>query len=145
LTFGLGNYFSIGPSVSLPIFTGGRIRSNVAVQDARVKEAANTYQSTLLVALEETENALVNYSTEQDRRDRLEAAVKENKTALELADVQYRAGLSDFLNVLQSERDLYANQDLLAQSQAAISTNVVALYKALGGGWSISPQAPRTP
>jgi multidrug efflux system outer membrane protein len=145
LTFGLGNYFSIGPSVSLPIFTGGRIRSNVAVQDARVREAANTYQSTLLVALEETENALVNYSTEQDRRDRLEDAVKEDKTALELANVQYRAGLSDFLNVLQSERDLYANQDFLAQSQAAISTNVVALYKALGGGWSISPQAPRTP
>jgi multidrug efflux system outer membrane protein len=139
LSLGLGNYFSVGPSVSLPIFTGGRIRSNVAVQDARMKQAALTYQSTVLSALEETENALVNYSTEQDRHDRLEAAVAANRTALELANVQYKAGLSDFLTVLQSERDLYATQDLLAQSQASICTDLVALYKALGGGWSVSP------
>lgn len=145
LSLGLGNYFSVGPSVSLPVFTGGRIRSNVAVQGARMKQATDTYQSTVLAALEETENALVNYATEQDRRDRLEAAVSADKTALELANVQYRAGLSDFLNVLQSERDLYANEDQLAQSQAAISTNLIALYKALGGGWSISPEAPKTP
>jgi outer membrane protein, multidrug efflux system len=145
LTLGLGNYFSVGPSISLPVFTGGRIRSNVAMQDARMQQAAVIYQSTVLAALEETENALVNYAAEQDRRDRLEAALNADKTALELTNVQYRAGLADFLTVLQSERDLYANQDLLAQSQAAISTDLVALYKALGGGWSISPQAPKTP
>jgi outer membrane protein TolC len=145
LSLGLGNYFSVGPSISLPLFTGGRIRSNVAVQDARLKQAAITYQSTVLAALEETENALVNYATEQDRRDRLDAAVSANKTALELANVQYKAGLSDFLTVLQSERDLDATQDLLAQSQASISTDLIALYKALGGGWSVSPQAPNTP
>ena len=145
LSLGLGNYFSVGPSISLPLLTGGRIRSNVAVQDARLKQAAITYQSTVLAALEETENALVNYATEQDRRDRLDAAVSANKTALELANVQYKAGLSDFLAVLQSERDLAATQDLLAQSRASISTDLVALYKALGGGWSVSPQAPKTP
>ena len=145
LSLGLGNYFSVGPSISLPLFTGGRIRSNVAVQDARLKQAAITYQSTVLAALEETENALVNYATEQDRRDRLDAAVSANKTALELANVQYKAGLSDFLTVLQSERDLDATQDLLAQSQASISTDLIALYKALGGGWSVSPKAPNTP
>jgi NodT family efflux transporter outer membrane factor (OMF) lipoprotein len=145
LSLGLGNYFSVGPSISLPLFTGGRIRSNVAIQDARLKQAAITYQSTVLAALEETENALVNYATEQDRRDRLDAAVSANRTALELANVQYKAGLSDFLTVLQSERDLDATQDLLAQSQASISTDLVALYKALGGGWSVSPLGPRTP
>ena len=145
LSLGLGNYFSVGPSISLPLFTGGRIRSNVAVQDARLKQAAITYQSTVLAALEETENALVNYATEQDRRDRLDAAVSANKTALELANVQYKAGLSDFLAVLQSERDLAATLDLLAQSRASISTDLVALYKALGGGWSVSPKAPNTP
>ena len=145
LTLGLGNNFSVGPSISLPVFTGGRIRANVAIQDARMKQAAITYQSTLLVALEETENALVSYATEQDRRDRLEAAVNANRTALELANAQYKAGLSDFLTVLQSERDLDTTQDLLAQSQSAISTDVVALYKALGGGWQISPQAPKAP
>ena len=99
----------------------------------------------MLAALEETENALVNYATEQDRRDRLDAAVSANKTALELANVQYKAGLSDFLTVLQSEWDLDATQDLLAQSQASISTDLIALYKALGGGWSVSPKAPNTP
>ena len=145
LSLGLGNYFSVGPSISLPLFTGARIRSNVAVQDARLKQAAITYESTVLAALEETENALVNYATEHDRRDRLDAAVSANKTALELANVQYKAGLSDFLTVLQSERDLDATQDLLAQSQASISTDLIALYKALGGGWSVSPKAPNTP
>lgn len=145
LRLGLGNFFSIGPTVSLPVFTGGRIRSRVAAQEAQMRQAAGAFQSAVLGALEETENALVNYANEQDRRDRLEAAVRANQTALDLANVQYRAGLTDFLTVLDSERDLYANEDLLAQSQTAISTDLVALYKALGGGWSVSPQAPPTP
>ena len=73
----------LGPAISLPIFTGGRIRSNVAVQNARWKQTQILYQSTILNALEETENALVNYSQEQERRDRLQAAVSQNQTALE--------------------------------------------------------------
>ncbi len=141
LTLGLGNFFSVGPGITLPVFTGGRIRSNVAVQQARAKEAFDSFQSTVLTSLEEMEDALVTYANEQDRRDRLEATVHANQTALELAQVQYRAGLTDFLTVLDSERDLYANQDLLAQSQVAIATDLVSLYKALGGGWSISPEA----
>jgi NodT family efflux transporter outer membrane factor (OMF) lipoprotein len=145
LTLGLGNFFTAGPSISLPVFTGGRIRSNVAVQNARVKEAFDVFQSSVLGSLEETENALVTYANEQERYDRLQATVHANQTALELANVQYKAGLADFLIVLDSERDLYTNQDLLAQSQAAISTDLVTLYKALGGGWSISPQATKTP
>ena len=145
LTLGLGNFFSAGPSISLPVFTGGRIRSNVAVQKARTKQALSIYQSAVLNALEDTENALVNYANEQDRRDRLEKAVRASQTALDLATIQYKAGLTDFLTVLDSERDLYTNQDLLAQSQTSISTDLVSLYKALGGGWSISPEAPKTP
>src|SRR5260370_17230507 len=91
LSMGLGNYFSVGPSISLPLFTGGRIRSNVAVQDARLKQAAITYQSTVLAALEETENALVRYATEQDRRHRLDAAVSAHKTTFAFAHVPYNA------------------------------------------------------
>jgi multidrug efflux system outer membrane protein len=141
LTAGLGNIFSVGPSLSVPLFTGGRIRANVAIQEARTKEAFDTFQSTVLTSLEETEDALTTYANEQDRRDRLDAAVHASQTALDLAEVQYRAGLADFLTVLDSERDLYTNQDLLAQSQTAIATDLVSLYKALGGGWSISPIA----
>jgi outer membrane protein TolC len=142
LTLGLGNFFSAGPS-SPCIITGGRIRSNIAVQKARVKQAFDSYQAAVLTSLEDTENALVNYANEQERRDRLEATVRANQTALELANVQYKAGLADFLNVLDAERELYTNQDLLAQRQITITTDLVALYKVRGGGWSISSQAPR--
>lgn len=139
LSLGLGNFFSVGPAITAPVFTGGRIRSNVAIQQARTQEALDVFHSTVLNSLEETEDALTTYANDQDRRDRLEAAVQASQTALQLAEVQYKAGLADFLNVLQSERDLYTNQDLLAQVQAAMVTDLVSLYKALGGGWSISP------
>jgi outer membrane protein, multidrug efflux system len=138
LALGMGNVFSFGPSVSLPIFTAGRIRANIAVQEARVKEAEAGYRSTVLTALEETENALVGYSNEQERRDRLQRVIRADRTALELAQVQYRAGLADFLTVLDAERTLSENEDQLAQSQTAVVTGVVALYKALGGGWPAS-------
>jgi len=136
----LGNFFAAGPAISLPIFTGGRIRSNVAVQNARWKQTKILYQSTVLNSLEETENALVNYSQEQERRDRLQAAVSQNQTALELSRELYTSGLGDFLAVLDAQRQLYGNEDLLAQSQTAVTTNLIALYKALGGGWESFPQ-----
>ena len=136
------------PDIQRPGATGRRHRPHqrsqgrlLAIQDARAKQASAVVQSTLLGALEETENALVNYACEQDRCGRLEAAVRASQTALELANVQYRAGLTYFLTVLDSERDLYGSQDLLAASQAAIATDLIALYKALGGGWPISPRA----
>ena len=128
-----------GPSVSVPVFTGGKIRSNVAIQDARVKEALAEYHTAILTAFEETENELVSYSNEQNRRDRLTATLQADQEAFELATVQYRAGLSDFLTVLDAEREMYSNQDLLAQSQMQVTSNLIGLYKALGGGWSISP------
>jgi NodT family efflux transporter outer membrane factor (OMF) lipoprotein len=140
LALGLNNFFSFGPSISLPIFTAGRIRSNVAVQKARVKQAEATYRSAVLTALEETENALVSYSNEQDRRDRLQRVTTADQTALELARVQYRAGLADFLTVLDAERALSENDDQLAQSQTAVVTGLVSLYKALGGGWPVPPR-----
>lgn len=135
LTLGLGNFFAAGPSISVPVLTGGRIRSNVAIQNARVKQAEANYQKTVLNALEETENSLVNYSDEQARRYHLESTVRASQDALNLANDQYRAGLADFLTVLDSERTLFANQDLLAQSQTTLVVDLVAIYKALGGGW----------
>jgi outer membrane protein, multidrug efflux system len=135
ITLGLGNFFSAGPTISLPVFTGGRIRSQIRVQDARLEQATIAYRATILSALEETENALISYSQEQSRRERLESAVKSNEEAVQLSSETYRAGLTDFLSVLDSERELYANEDLLAQSRATQAVNLIALYKALGGGW----------
>ena len=135
LTLSMGNFFSVGPAISLPVFTGGRIRSNVALQSSRWKQAQIVYRSAVLAALEETEDALANYSFEQERRDRLQAAVSRNRTAAQLSRDRYTSGLADFLTVLDAERQLYSSEDLLAQSQIAVTTRLVGLYKALGGGW----------
>jgi outer membrane protein, multidrug efflux system len=137
LTLGLGNFFSIGPGIRLPLFTGGRIRSNIAVQTCRQRAALVSYESTILGALEEVQNALVNYSQEQQRRDRLNQAVQHRQLSADLALEQYRAGLVDFLSVLEAQRELYTNEDQLVQSQTDVTTHLVALYRALGGGWSV--------
>jgi NodT family efflux transporter outer membrane factor (OMF) lipoprotein len=135
ITLGAANVFGVGPVVTLPVFTAGRIRSQVRVQDARLQQAAIPYRSAVLSALEETENALVNYAQEQSRHERLESAVKSNEEAVQLSSELYKAGLTDFLSVLDAERELYSNEDLLAQSRTAKTVDLIALYKALGGGW----------
>ncbi len=140
ITLGMGNVFGAGPAISLPIFTGGRLRAQLHVQDARQQQAVIGYRKVILTALEETEDALVNYSQEQKRRERLEDAVRSNEEAVQLSSETYQAGLTDFLSVLDAERELYANEDLLAQSQTAQAVNLIALYKALGGGWQSFPQ-----
>ncbi len=142
LTLGAGNFFSAGPGVSLPLFTGGRIRSNIAVQTSRQRAALISYQAAILNSLEEVQNALVNYSQEQERRDRLNRAVEQSQLAAVLATEQYRAGLVDFLSVLEAERELYASEDQFVQSQTSVTTNVIALYRALGGGWSVGGGSP---
>jgi len=142
LTLGAGNFFSAGPGISLPLFTGGRIRSNIAVQTSRQRAALISYQSAILNALEEVQNALVNYSQEQERRDRLNQAVEQSQLAVDLATEQFRAGLVDFLSVLEAQRELYANEDQLVQSQTSVTTNLIALYRALGGGWNVVPVVP---
>jgi outer membrane protein, multidrug efflux system len=140
ITLGVGNFFSVGPAISVPIFTGGRIRSNIRVQDARLQQTVIRYRNAVLSALEETENALVSYSSEQLRRERLESAVNANEEAVKLSNQRYRAGVTDFLSVLDAQRALYANEDLLAQSRTMQALNLIALYKALGGGWQTLAQ-----
>jgi multidrug efflux system outer membrane protein len=139
---GASRFWAVGPTVSWPIFDAGRIRANIAAQDARTDQQFSTYQQTVMTALEEVENALVAYSREQARRTQLMEAAEANRRAVALATDLYRNGLGTFLNVLDSERVLFASQSDLAQSQATVSTDVVALYKALGGGWETLASAP---
>src|SRR5258708_2598632 len=118
----------------------GALRSELAQPNpipSAEREAVIGYQSTVLNALEEVENALVSYSQEQERRDRLNEAVAHSQLAVDLATEQYKAGLVDFLSVLDAQRDLYANEDQLVQSQTSVTTNLVGLYRALGGGWNL--------
>jgi len=95
------------------------------------------YQSTVLNALEEVEKRPGRLFAEKERRDRLNDAVAHSQLAVDLATEQYKAGLVDFLSVLDAQRDLYANEDQLVQSQTSVTTNLVELYRALGGGWNL--------
>jgi outer membrane protein TolC len=127
--------WSTGPSVSWNIFDAGDIRQNIKVQTARQEQALIQYQSVVLNAQEEVENALVAYAKEQRRRDSLRAAVAAARQAYDLAMDQYQVGLVDFSNVLDAQRSLQSFQDELAASDGTVSSNLVRLYKALGGGW----------
>jgi len=132
--------FSIGPRITWPIFNAGSIRANIEVQSAIQEQTMIQYESTILSALEEVENALVAYGEEQIRRTSLEEAVDAAKQALELAQYKYQTGLIDFTTVLDAQRSLLAYEDQLVQSTGSITSNLVRLYKALGGGWiSLAP------
>jgi NodT family efflux transporter outer membrane factor (OMF) lipoprotein len=128
-------YWTAGPSVQWQLFQAGSIVANVHVQNARQEEALNQYQQTVLVALEDAENALTSYAREQVRRQSLSRAVEADRQALDLATQLYKSGLADFLRVLDSETSLYSAQDALVQSDQTVSLDLVQLYKALGGGW----------
>jgi len=128
-------YWSVGPAMSWPIFDAGRIRANIDVQDTRQREALAFYQQTILTALEEVENTLVAYRQEQVRQKHLTTAVQANRRAVSLAQERYRNGVADFLSVLESQRALYVTEDAMVQSEGQTVTSLIALYKALGGGW----------
>lgn len=128
-------FWSLGPSVSWPIFTAGRIRQNIRVQNAREEQALIRYEQTVLLSLEEVENALVAVGKEQEHYRALVESEAANRRAVELANERYRSGLVDFLNVLETQRTLLAAQDDLARSERTMDQNLVRLYKALGGGW----------
>ncbi len=139
---GASRFWSVGPTLSWPIFEAGRIRANIAVQDARTAQQLSTYEQTVLTSLEDVENALVAYSREQVRRAQLADAVEANRRAVALSNELYLRGLGNFLNVLDSQRALFSSQSDQVQSEATVSTDVVALYKALGGGWEPLAPAP---
>jgi multidrug efflux system outer membrane protein len=139
---GKSQFWSVGPAVQWRIFDAGQIRANIRVQNARQEQALAAYEQTALSAFEDVENALVAYANEQVRRRSLEDAVQSSQKSLRLANQLYASGLANFINVLDAERSLYQAQDALVQSDRTVSTDVIALYKSLGGGWeSQSPLA----
>ena len=137
---GGSRFWSVGPTVQWNIFDAGRIRANIKIQNARQEQALATYEQTALNAFEDVENSLVAYAKEQVRRRSLEDAVTSSKESLRLANQLYANGLSNFINVLDAERSLYQAQDALVQSDRTVSTDVIALYKSLGGGWETPDQ-----
>lgn len=135
--------WGIGPSVSIPLLDRGAIKARVRAQTARTDAALLNYQQTVLTSLEEAENALTNFSQEQARRRSLEQAVAANRKAAALSRELFDKGLIDFLSVLEAQRSLLESEAQLAESTQSVSTGLVAIYKAMGGGWEETfPLAP---
>jgi multidrug efflux system outer membrane protein len=142
-TLSIRNLFSVGtqslsggPGITWAIFDAGAIRQNIEVQSALQEQYVIAYQASLLSALEEVENALVAYAEEQERRESLREAAQAAEKAVELAQQKYQAGLTDFSIVLDAQRSLLSFQQELAQSEGTVTSNLVRLYKAVGGGWT---------
>jgi len=133
---------SFGPSVTWPIFQGGAIVSNIRVQEALRDQAFITYRQTVLGAFQDVENALIAFAKEQEHYKSLKDSVAANSKAFDLSLKLYTEGLLEFLNVLVAQNSLYAAENALVQSNSNISTDLIALYKALGGGWEQAPPIP---
>ncbi len=132
---GSSQLWAIVPGFRWPILSGGRIRANIRVHEARQEQALRQYQKAVLVAVEEVENALSAHLRDQRRQADLRASVAASRRALELATERYTGGLESFLSVLDAQRSLYAAEDLLVQSESDTAIDLIAVYKALGGGW----------
>jgi len=131
----IGKSWSAASSLTMPIFNWGKLNANINSKKAQFEQTFLTYQSTVLSAFQEVEDSLVAYSKEQERHKALTQAVEANQLAVQLAGERYQKGLTAFLDVLESQKALYQAQSLLVSSESALSNNLVALYKALGGGW----------
>jgi outer membrane protein, multidrug efflux system len=145
LLSGGSRYWSIGPSLSLPLFDREKLHAAVDVSTARRDQAFAEYQQTVLEALGEVENGLVAFTQEQKTLGPLREAAVSARQALEIAQGRYQAGLAEFLHVLQTERTLLSSEDLLAQSEQRLALAVVAVYKALGGGAENAPPSRTSP
>lgn len=123
-----------GPSLRWNLFDGGRLKNRIAALEANAEASQIAYEQTVLLAIEETENAMTRFVLERSRRSSLNRASAQARHAVELAQTQYREGLSDFQTVLDSERIAATIDDDLVNSDAAVATYLIALFKALGGG-----------
>jgi NodT family efflux transporter outer membrane factor (OMF) lipoprotein len=129
--------WTLVPGLRWNLFAGGRIRSQIRVEEARTTQALAGYEQTVLLALEEAENSLVGLQRTRVRRERLTVAVDATQRAVELVRTQYLSGLTNFQNVLDSQRSLFDQQDQLAVTEGNSVQALIALNKALGGGWDV--------
>ena len=132
-----GFSYSFGPAFKWNLFNYGRLKNEVRIQDARFQQTLLNYQNTVLNAAREVENAMKNLTNARTEAEFLRAGVKTSQRSTDLSMLQYQEGLIDYQRVLDSIRALTTRQDLYAQTQGKIATNIIALYKAFGGGWVI--------
>ncbi|MGE8131734.1 efflux transporter outer membrane subunit [Methylobacterium sp. NPDC080182] len=138
-------YMNIGPSISIPLFEGGRLKSNLVLQRARQQEAAIAYQKAVLQGWHDVVNALAALRGDEARRARLARQVADARQALALSRARYAQGVEIFTTVLQASQTVLQAETNMSQATAAISTDFVALSKALGGGWETTFPSGKTP
>lgn len=134
--------WSAGPALVWNVFDYGRLRNQVLVQDARFQQLHEAYQDTVLQAARELDDAAVSFATNRAQVDVLEQAVQAARRSLEIATIQYQEGLVDFERVLDSQRTLFGQQDRLVTTRGAVTQSLIALYKAMGGGWQTARARP---
>ena len=139
LTDWASHFYAAGPSISLPIFQGGKLTANLRLARAEAEASALNYRQTVLNALSDVENDLVAYRTDREQRDKLAATVRSAQDTLHLATSQYSNGLATFIQVLDDERTQVTAQQQLVQTDMTLVNDVVDLYVALGGGWQQTP------
>lgn len=127
--------WDIGPSMRWNIFNAGRVRANIDAADSRTRQALLRYERSVLVALREVEDSLTNLAYEQDRQSALARTLDASRRSATLADDRYRGGVGNFLDVLDAQRAAFDAEDELAASRGDSLRALIALYKALGGGW----------
>jgi NodT family efflux transporter outer membrane factor (OMF) lipoprotein len=130
--------FSVGPAISIPIFEGGQLRGTLALRESRQREAATFFHETVLRAWKEIDDALTAYREAQNRRADVARSVTANKAALQAARQRYSEGAIDFLNVNSTQTQLLQSENDLADSDTRIATDIVSLYRSLGGGWEVA-------
>jgi NodT family efflux transporter outer membrane factor (OMF) lipoprotein len=140
LTNWASHFYTAGPAVSLPIFSGGRLSAGLTLARAEEKEAALSYRATVLNALREVEDALVTYRVDRASRDLLQDTLDSAQVTWDLARNQYDHGLASFINVLNAESAVLTDRQALVQANVQLVNDIVSLYRALGGGWEKSVQ-----
>jgi NodT family efflux transporter outer membrane factor (OMF) lipoprotein len=135
--------FAVGPSISIPIFEGGQLRSVLTLRESQQREAAILFQKIVLRAWKEVDDALTAYREAQRRRADIARSVTENRAALQAARQRYSEGAIDFLNVISTQAQLLQSENDLADGDTQIATDLVNLYRALGGGWEVADGTPR--
>jgi len=127
--------WAVGPTLVWNVFDHGRITGEVLVQDARFQQLYEQYQAAVLKAAREVDDAAVGFATNRAQVPILQDAVNAAQRALGIASIQYQEGISDFQRVLDSQRTLFSQQELLVTTLSNVTLNLIALYKAMGGGW----------
>jgi NodT family efflux transporter outer membrane factor (OMF) lipoprotein len=138
-------FYNAGLGVVWPLFNYGRIKNNVRVQDARLQQLLIEYQNIVLEAAQEVEDGMIGFLRARDAAAFAADAATDAQRSVDLAFVQYREGAVDFQRVLDAQRSLLQEQNSVAETRSSVATNLIALYKALGGGWEMRVGQPVVP